>query len=95
MDNLPTKFKIGDAVEVKGKVYLVVQIQQHRVLCRQFQFSNQGQFEHYQDYNFPLDICQSVKFKDRQQIERQRIKASIQGKPYSAIRFNYIKHPIC
>ncbi len=94
MNNSTKKISVGDAVKVKDKVYLVLDIQYNRVFCRQFKFTKQGKFRYYQDYNFPLTACYPVNRRDQQLINQQRIKASIQRKPYSAIRSNYVQHLI-
>lgn len=95
MNNLQVKPKIGEAIKVKDKLYLVLEIQQNRIFCREFKFTKQGQFQYYQDYNFPLTICNKPNRKDREIIDRQRIKASFEQKPYSAIRSSYLKNLVC
>lgn len=92
MNNLKLQPQVGDAVKVKNKLYVVLDIQQNRIFCREFQFNKTGQFKDYQDYNFPINACKKVNKKDAQWINQQRVKASIQRKPYATMRSNYVEH---
>lgn len=88
------KINIGDVVKVKGKLYLVYDITDGRILGRLFRFTKTGRFQYYQDYNFPINICQLANLKEKQIIYEERKQASIQRKPYSPISTNYIHHLI-
>ena len=88
------KINIGDVVKVKGKLYLVFDVRDSRIFCRLFRFTKTGRFQYYQDYNFPINICQLGNIKERQIIYEERRQASIQRKPYSPISANYIHHLI-
>ncbi len=81
-----SKLKVGGAVKVKGKIYLVLDISDERIMCRRFYFTKSGRFRFYQDYNFPLFICTPGNREDDELINHQRIQAIIQRKPHSAIR---------
>jgi hypothetical protein len=88
------KINIGGVVKVKGKLYLVFNVTDSRIFCRLFRFTKTGRFQYYQDYNFPINICQLANLKERQIIYEERRQASIQRKPYSSISANYIHHLI-
>ena len=92
MNELEKKIKIGDTVKVRGKLYLVFDIKNNRIFCRHFRFNKKGNFQYYQDYNFPMNICKLANLKERQTVNEQRIQASIQRKPLSPISSNYINH---
>ncbi|NCO75985.1 MAG: hypothetical protein GW795_05650 [Cyanobacteria bacterium] len=94
MNNQEPKINIGDTVKVKGKLYLVFDIKINRIFCRQFRFTKKGRFQYYQDYNFPLNICQLANLKEKQIIYEERKQASIQRKPFSPIATKYINHLI-
>ncbi|MGI0481334.1 hypothetical protein ACN4EE_11145 [Geminocystis sp. CENA526] len=87
-----TKINIGDAITVKGKLYLVFDIKNNRIFCRHFRFTKKGRFQYYQDYNFALNMCKLANRKERQIINEQRIQATIQRKPFSPISDNYTRH---
>ncbi len=95
MNNLQVSPKIGEAVKIKDKLYLVIGIQTNRIFCREFKFTKQGQFKYYQDYNFPLTLCNKPNRKDKEIINKQRIKASFEQKPYSSIRSTSLKKLVC
>lgn len=88
------KINIGDAITVKGKLYLVFDIRNSRIFCRHFRFTKTGRFQYYQDYNFAINICKLADRKQRQIINEQRIQATIQRKTFSPISANYINHLI-
>ncbi|MTF38905.1 hypothetical protein [Cyanobacterium aponinum] len=85
---------IGDAVKVKGKLYLVWDIKGNHIFGRQFTFTKTGRFQHYQDRIFSVNICQLANQKEKQIINEQRKQASIQQKSYSPIGDNYTYHLI-
>ncbi len=95
MNNLLLQPQIGEAVKVKNKLYLVLDVKQNRLFCREFQFTKQGQFKDYQDYNFPLSLCNPTNKRDKKIINEQRIKASMQQQSYSAIRSNHLQNLVC
>jgi hypothetical protein len=88
------KVDVGDVVKVKNKLYLVFGIRDNRAFCRLFRFTKTGGFQCYEDYNFPVNICQLSSTKEQQIIYEKRRQASIQRKPYSPILANYIHHLI-
>lgn len=88
------KINIGDAITVKGKLYLVFDIRNNRIFCRYFKFTKKGNFQYYQDYNFAMNICTLANKKEKQIIDEQRIQATIQQKSFSPISTNYIHHLI-
>jgi len=94
MKEKETKINIGDVVKVKGKLYLVFNIRDNRIFCRQYRFTKQGRFQYYQDYNFALNMCKLANLKEKHIINEQRKQASIQRKPFSPIASNYIHHLI-
>ena len=89
-----TNINIGDAIKVKGNVYLVFDIKDNHIFARRYQFSKTGRFQSYQDYSFAFHRCQLANQKEKQTINQQRIQASLQRNPYSAIADNYCKHLI-
>lgn len=94
MNEIERKINIGDAITVKGKLYLVFDIRNNRIFCRHFRFTKKGRFQYYQDYNFAMNICKLADRKQKQIINEQRIQATIQRKPFSPISANYIHHLI-
>lgn len=94
MKDTKKQINIGDVVKVRGKLYLVFDMIDTRIFCRLFRFTKTGRFQYYQDYIFPLNICQLGNTKERQIIYEERRQASIQRKPYSTMSVNYIHHLI-
>ena len=92
--NRTNLINIGDAIKVQGKTYLVFDIREKHLFCRRYLFSKAGRFQSYQDYSFALDQCQLANEKERQTINEDRIRATLQRKPYSPIADNYDKHLI-
>ena len=88
------QIQIGDAIKVKGKIYLVYDIKENYIFCRQYRFSKTGRFQYYQDYSFAFNRCQLANQQEKQAINEQRIQASLQRKPYSPIADNYVRHLI-
>lgn len=86
------QINIGDAVKVKGKLYLVWDIKENHIFGRQFRFTKTGRFQYYQDRIFSANICQLANQKEKQIINEQRKQASLQRKPYSPIADNYSRH---
>ncbi len=89
-----TKISIGDAIKVKGKIYLVFDIKEGQIFCRRYRFTKTGRFQSYQDHTFAFNRCQLANQKEKQMINEQRIQASLQRKPYSPIADNYVQHLI-
>ena len=94
MKEKKTSINIGDAIKVKGKLYLVFDIKASQIFCRQYRFSKTGRFQYYQDHTFAFNCCQLANQKEKQIINEQRIQASLQRKPYSPIADNYVQHLI-
>ena len=92
MNKKQTKIQIGDAIKVKGEIYLVYDIRDNYTFCRRYRFNKQGRFQYYQDYSFSLNQCQLANPQEKQMINEQRIQASLQRKPYSPIADNYVSH---
>ena len=88
------QIQAGDAIKVKGKIYLVYDINENYLFCRQYKFSTTGRFQYYQDHCFALPRCQLANQQEKQRINEQRIQASLQRKTYSPIADNYVRHLI-
>lgn len=86
MKNSQIKFKIGNAIKVKGKIYLVLDITANRIICRKFEFTKAGRFKYYQDYNFPIVACNLANRQEEKLINEQKMQAILQRSTYSAIR---------
>jgi hypothetical protein len=94
MTETNTQISRGDAIKVKGEVYLVFDIKENQIFCRKYRFTKTGRFQYYQDYTFAFNRCQLANQKEKQIINEQRIQASLQRKPYSPIADNYVQHLI-
>ena len=92
--NTTKLINVGDAVKIKDKIYLVFEIRENHLFCRHYLFTKTGRFQSYQDCSFPIDECQLANEKEKQNINEDRIRATLQRRPYSPIADNYVRHLI-
>lgn len=86
------QIKVGDAIKVNSKLYLVWDVRENNIFARQFYFSKAGRFQYYQDRVFSVSVCELANEREKQIVNHQRIQASLQRKSQSPLVDCYERH---